>query len=486
MNDTLPILLEYATKQDWAMDLGVLQQMTDIVDRHIRGERSSAEHIAEVSAAKRAKGTDDRGFEIIQSTGMAVLPISGVIAKYARMVNGCSQPRGTSVETIKEQLRAARSDPRVQSIFLHIESPGGTIDGLADLAGEIYETSFEKPVVAFADDLTASAAYWLASQANVVYANQTADIGSIGVYTLYVDSSKRAEAMGFKFMIFRSGDNKGVGSPGIEISEENAAAIQQRIDEKFEIFLSAVMKGRGGSGLTMDNLRELADGRTFVAGDAANKNLIDSVMTMDQAMGQELPQVRDKDNMQVATAASVGNELTVNSSNKEQVMSETQANTAGAAENADRLRGVAEERERVLGICKALPGDEFIKVREKAIDSGQSVDAAKAMAFDESEKLRTDEAEAAKVNLDEANEKLKVIAENGTEAKASETTEETEAGTTATGDSDDAKVYEQAVEKFKAEGLSQGKAGIKAAGKYPKSHAAWKGKQPTTDRRQAQ
>ena len=205
MKNSTTVLFDYITSQGWAMDYSILQQMTDIVERHFNGVDLTAEKIEPIVAARDAKSKGRTTFEI-NSRGAAIIPVTGVIAKYSSMVNGCSQPRGTSIEQLREQLNVAVTDSRVESIFLHIESPGGCINGLADFADEVYQAGFQKPVVAFCDDLCASAAYWLASQANVIYANQTADVGSIGIYSILVDSSARAEQLGYKFHIIKTGN----------------------------------------------------------------------------------------------------------------------------------------------------------------------------------------------------------------------------------------------------------------------------------------
>ena len=213
---SLKNIIEYMTGSAWAVDLVILGQFKQIVERHLAGEKLTDEAIIEATGG-RAGSEEKYSFEIT-ADGTAIIPVSGVIAKYSRMVNGSSQPRGTSLEQLGRQLGEARTDARVSRIFLLIESPGGSVAGLADFADQVYRTSFEKPVVAFADDMAASAAYWIGSQANAFYGNATAAIGSIGVYTLFVDSSERAKQMGLEFIIVRSGANKGIGSPGFPVS----------------------------------------------------------------------------------------------------------------------------------------------------------------------------------------------------------------------------------------------------------------------------
>jgi signal peptide peptidase SppA len=162
--------------------------------------------------------------------------------------------------------------------------------GVADVADKIYRAGEQKPTTAFIDDIGASAAYWLASQANKVYANQTAFVGSIGVYTIYIDSSERAKREGFSFHIFRSGPHKGVGEPGIGISEENRSAIQSNIDAAYELFIRAILRGRNG--LNENELRQIADGRSFIGAKAKELKLVDGIATLEGVLQMPMPETR--------------------------------------------------------------------------------------------------------------------------------------------------------------------------------------------------
>ena len=480
MSRALPILLEYISGQNWAMQPSTLQQMVDIVERHVRGDRISDDEIKDITAARTIKGSDKRTFEITDG-GMAVIPVSGIIAKYSRLVNGSSKPRGTSIETLRGQFDEAMTDARVKGIFLHIESPGGNLDGLADFAEDIYSASFEKPITAYADDLAASAAYWLGSQANAFYANQTADVGSIGVYTLYVDSSARAEQLGLKFHIVRSGPNKRVGSAGVEITEENLAAIQTRIDTFYDIFIAAVLRGRGRAGLTEENLRELADGRTYIGADAAEKKLIDGVYSLAAAFAAGPPRLRDS-HTTVATVASVGKNN--NRKNKEINMSNEQTQDGAAVVNGDEIKeaATAAERQRIASISSALDGEAFSGVRNKAIAEGKSLTEAKAIAFDAAVKIHGEQLADIKQELAVAEQKLTAIAAGGSDVAAQPANDADQEQGDVTGDDDGkAETYEKMVTHLQTEAggkLSKGKAGIEAAKKFPRSHEAWKEAQP--------
>lgn len=461
----IPTILEYITQQAWAVEPAILQEMAGIVERHIEGILAEEGAIEAITAPKIAKGSNERKYELT-ADGRAIIPISGVIAKYARMVNGVSQPRGTSVEAIGEQIEQAVSDRAVTSLLLHIESPGGSIAGLADLAGDIYQASQAKPVVAYIDDLGASAAYWLAAQANMIWANQTAQVGSIGVYTLYMDSTRWAERQGLKFHILRSGEHKGVGELGIAITESNLTAIQARIDAYHEMFIASVLRGRREMGLDDAELRAIADGRVFLAEEAKRLKLIDGIGTLAAVRSADLPAARRTD-----IAASGGTDA--NNSFKEFEMSEKEKAEEKAGDEQIRLDSAAAERGRITAIQSALAGEAFDEVRTKAIAQGLTLTEAKAVAFETAIEAGRKEAAALRAQLDEARARLDAIAAGGSDATAQQPCDAEEEAAPA---ADDGKgeSYERAVADLQARGLSKAKAMREAAVKFPKAHTAWR------------
>ncbi len=471
---SLKTIIEYMTDSAWLVEPGMLEQFCHIVERHIAGEKLGDDEIAAATGG-RAGADDKHSFEIT-ADGTAIIPVSGVIAKYSRMVNGASQPRGTSLEQLSKQLNEARTDARVGRIFLLIESPGGSVAGLFDFADQVYAASFEKPVVAFADDMAASAAYLIGSQAGAFYGNATAAIGSIGVYTLFVDSSRRAAQMGLKFIIVRSGDNKGVGSPGVEVSDENIAAIQERIDGLYQMFLSAVLRGRSAAGLSAEGLGALADGRVYLAAEAAAGKLIDGVMSLSEALAAEAPAVRDGE-YTAAEAAEQIEDANVVETERDVVMTQKETE-AGGVEAA-----IAAERQRTSAINEALAGPEFDALRKKVLAEGLSVDEAKAAAFELSQQSRTTESNRFEEKLAEKQTRLDAIATDGEQDLTAGSDEEAarQAGGGQLVDDGQAETFEAAIDYYVGKGMTRGKASSEAVAKFPKSYAAAHEKQPTRE-----
>jgi len=441
-DNTLPILLEYATSQLWLVHYPTLERMVSLAENHCNGVRLDAASIAGIVAARDQKAAETTAkVDALEVSGdTAVIHVDGVVAKYSRMVNGSSQPRGTSLETLNAQLDAALDDPAVKSIFLRIESPGGSGAGLADFADRVYEATTQKPVIAFADDIAASAAYWIGSQASRFYANQSAFVGSIGVYSVMVDSSAAAEKDGFKVHIIRSGANKGVGVPGTAITDENLAYVQGLIYESYEECLTSVMRGRGDRGLTEEKLRQLADGRVVKAAEAKATGLIDGIMTLSQAFNSARPNPRpSQTNPPAASAAAESFEQ-----QKEQPMTDTittqdQAADAGAATKA----ALAVDRKRISDITAAFSGvPALAEMMTAAIASETTLVEAKAAAYDIQQSAHAEAMAARDAELAEANKKIEAIASAGeSDIKANDPPDAGQDSSTPTSDDGQASTY---------------------------------------------
>lgn len=201
---------------------------------------------------------------------VAIIPIIGPIMK------GDSKFGGANSVRLRKMVREAAANASVGRIMLHVDSPGGTVAGTKDLADEVARAAMQKPVHAFIEDLGASAAYWIASQASHVTANKTAEVGSIGTVAIVEDASGALDAAGIKVHVVSTGAYKGAFAEGTEITADQLDYLQKLVDGMNESFLAAVRSGRRGK-MTASQLRESADGRVFLADEAKERGLIDSI-----------------------------------------------------------------------------------------------------------------------------------------------------------------------------------------------------------------
>lgn len=207
--------------------------------------------------------------------GVALIALDGPIMKHASSFGGAS-----TVET-RRALRAAVNDAQVTAILLQIDSPGGTVAGTGDLADEIFAARQKKPVYAYIEDLGASAAYQIASQADKVFVNPSGAVGSIGVYSVVRDLSGMAEEMRIKVHVIKAGEFKGAGVPGTPVTDQQLAEFQRTVNAYYGAFIDAVARGRG---MDRDKVEQLADGRVHIGQAAVKLGLADQVATLDQAL----------------------------------------------------------------------------------------------------------------------------------------------------------------------------------------------------------
>jgi signal peptide peptidase SppA len=208
-----------------------------------------------------------------------VLGIIGVISQRASMADEMSGPGGTSIERLTSAFRSAVRDPNVSAIVLDIDSPGGGVYGVQELAEEIRGARGGKPIVAVANSLAASAAYWLASAADEVVVTPSGEIGSIGVYSAHEDLSQLLEKEGVKVTLIHAGEFKVEGNPFEPLTKEAVAAIQGRVDDYYKAFTTAVAKGRG---VSVNDVRGgFGQGRVVGAKQAIDAGMADKIETLD-------------------------------------------------------------------------------------------------------------------------------------------------------------------------------------------------------------
>jgi hypothetical protein len=139
-----------------------------------------------------------------------------------------------------------------------------------------------KPIVAVADALCCSAAYDIASAAGEFYATPSARVGSIGVFMVHYDQSKAAEMEGVKPTIVSAGKYKTEGHPFGPLDDEALGAIQQTVNDYYQMFVSSVARNRG---VSVDAVRTgYGEGRALTAKRAQAAGMIDGVMTFDEVL----------------------------------------------------------------------------------------------------------------------------------------------------------------------------------------------------------
>src|SRR6185369_12851582 len=230
-----------------------------------------------------------------------LIDISGTITEQEKSGGMLRQSAPSMVSQIRESLRKAEKDDRFAGLILRINSPGGTVTASDIIHHEITEFRKQKniPVLACIMSVGTSGGYYVATAADEIIAHPTAITGSIGVILMKFNVEGLMGKIGVEQQSVKSGDKKDIMSPFRKATQEEIKLGQEIIDQLYGRFLNVVM-ARPGNRLTRDELRKLADGRVYTAGQALEGRLIDRIGYLDDVIASARKTARD-DNARVVS-----------------------------------------------------------------------------------------------------------------------------------------------------------------------------------------
>lgn len=271
----------------WSIDEHVLAALDAETQVRLIAEQAMAASAGPAAAAAAAAQQESRGGDV------AIIRLSGVITPWGSMLMSLLGFGGGGLEGFRYALRRALADGDVGGIVLEIDSPGGLVDLVPETAAEIREARGTKPIVAIANTMACSAAYYLASQADEVAVTPSGMMGSIGVVIRHADLSGRYEQMGVKTTLIYAGKHKVDGNPYEPLSDQAREGYQAEVDTIQEGFLAAVATGRG---VDVATVREnFGEGAIFLAEDAVAAGLADKVATLDDVVAELGGQLEEED-----------------------------------------------------------------------------------------------------------------------------------------------------------------------------------------------
>lgn len=187
-----------------------------------------------------------RARDIAQAPGsVGVIPIHGLIMPRVANLNVSEQ--GVGLDALAVTFRSAMANDNLKAIILDIDSPGGQTGGLDEFASEMFEARGTKPIIAQVNSLAASAAYYIAAQADEIVASPSGRAGSIGVYAIHDDISEMLAKKGINRTLISSSKNKTLANPFGPLSEEARDKIMKDVQFATDQFVAAVARGRGVS-----------------------------------------------------------------------------------------------------------------------------------------------------------------------------------------------------------------------------------------------
>jgi signal peptide peptidase SppA len=264
--------------------------MSGILTRWSAGEPPSDETLFQVNSDRVLRDSRKQMAAASAGSGIAVLPLYGVVTQRGNMVDDISGPGSTSTQQFAAVLRQMLADGTVGQILIDIDSPGGSVYGVAELASEIFKARAQKPVIAVANSLAASAAYWLGCSASEFYVTPGGEVGSIGVWQAHFDYSKALEEDGVKPTLISAGKFKVEGNPYVPLDEQAQAFMQSRVDDYYNAFVEAVAIGRG---VSVNDVRTgMGEGRVLGADAALALNMVDGIASFDDVLAKMQANIR--------------------------------------------------------------------------------------------------------------------------------------------------------------------------------------------------
>jgi len=172
-------------------------------------------------------------------------------------------------------------DTNIKAIILEIDSPGGGVAPSQEIFTEVSRAREQKPVVAYLGNVAASGGYYVAAGADKIVASPGTITGSIGVLFQLSNFEELLRKIGVDFSTLKAGKFKDVGSPYRAMSQEERELMENVLLNVHEQFIQDVARGRG---ISLDQVRAVADGRIMTGLQAADAGLVDELGNFQDAL----------------------------------------------------------------------------------------------------------------------------------------------------------------------------------------------------------
>lgn len=203
-----------------------------------------------------------------------------VVYATGEIVDGASS--GINFEKLVPTITELAENDDVKGLVLRVNSPGGSAFG-SDQIGEAldYFKSKGKPLAVSMGDYAASGGYWISCGADVIYADPLTITGSIGIFGLIPNGEVLLEKIGVNPQF--AGTNPQANFPTLykPMDERQLGVIQQNVERGYDRFINRVAKGRK---MTVQKVREIAEGRVWDAMKAKKIGLVDNIGNLEDAI----------------------------------------------------------------------------------------------------------------------------------------------------------------------------------------------------------
>jgi protease IV len=294
-------MIEILQTKAWALESRFFNQIAPLVlnrlaiGKGIEGlfrpeDNYTANKQSNYRAGKHLMYSEDYGFHYDAGDGSVIkrTSLKGTVSKTGFCGGGTS--------ALTDQMLMADENPKVKAHILEIDSPGGAVDGTPEFASTV--ASLQKPVVAYIDNMAASAAYWIAAQADHIITNKNnyTQVGSIGTLAMLMNQGEYLKKEGIKVQVMRADQSKDKAllNSVEEWPEEALAELQQELNAITDDFVEAVKSGRNGKLMTWTE--NIFTGKMYDQKRALSLGMIDQIGTIEDAIRMAATYYKKKKN----------------------------------------------------------------------------------------------------------------------------------------------------------------------------------------------
>jgi len=210
-------------------------------------------------------------------------PQIGLLIASGAIIDGSVQPGTINGEALAKQIRDAMYDSKIKALVLRIDSPGGSAFGAEQIRTALLAFKASgKPLVVSMGSTAASGGYWIAADADKIYAEPSTITGSIGVFGMFLTADKALNSVGIHTDGLGTTDFTGI-SPTQPLPDHIKQIVQMNVENTYQRFLDLVAEGRG---MTPEQVDKVAQGRVWVGTDAKKLGLVDELGGLDHAAAE--------------------------------------------------------------------------------------------------------------------------------------------------------------------------------------------------------
>ena len=276
--------MEARTTQD-AVELGLVDGLKydDEIDAILRDkigfEADEELDLVSLSDYSKSRDIDAKG-DNYGDNRIAVVYAEGAIL----MGDGKGSGDAIAGDEYLKLLKKIRKNEKIKGVVLRVNSPGGSAFASDIIWRELDLIREKKPVVVSMGNYAASGGYYIACNADKIYAEENTITGSIGVFATMLNIREgMEEKLGITTDGVSTGKYSDFPNPMKEWSAEERQIMQSQVDDIYNDFIGKVAEGRG---MKVEQVHEIAQGRVWSGEDALNNGLVDEIGTLEDAIAE--------------------------------------------------------------------------------------------------------------------------------------------------------------------------------------------------------